>query len=101
MTRLLAIFLALTLGITLLGCEAENPPKAMPQSAATPSKSNLIDINSANKDELMTLRGIGEARAKIIIKERPYARKDALVQMKIVPQSVYDGIKDQIIAKQK
>jgi DNA uptake protein ComE-like DNA-binding protein len=60
----------------------------------------MIDINRAKADELMTLKGIGEARAKAIIKGRPYKRKDELVQKNIVPESVYDGIKDQIIAKQ-
>jgi DNA uptake protein ComE-like DNA-binding protein len=60
----------------------------------------LIDINRAKADELMTLKAIGEARAKAIIKGRPYKRKDELVQKKILPESVYDGIKDRIIAKQ-
>jgi competence protein ComEA len=64
------------------------------------AKSAPIDINRAKADELMTLKGIGEARATAIIKGRPYARKDELVQKKIIPESVYNDIKDQIIAKQ-
>ena len=64
------------------------------------AKSAPIDINRAKADELMTLKGIGEARAQAIIKGRPYARKDELVQKKIIPESVYNDIKDQIIAKQ-
>ena len=64
------------------------------------AKTELIDINSAKAEELMTLKGIGDARAKAIIKGRPYARKDDLVRKKIVPQSIYDDIKDKIIAKQ-
>ena len=65
------------------------------------SKGALMDINSASEKELDTLPGIGEARAKAIVKNRPYKGKDELVQKKIIPQSVYDGIKDKIIAKQK
>jgi len=64
------------------------------------AKTELIDINRAKAEELMTLKGIGEARAKAIIKGRPYARKDDLVRKKIVPQHVYDEIKEQIVAKQ-
>jgi DNA uptake protein ComE-like DNA-binding protein len=47
------------------------------------------------------LDGIGEARAKAIIKGRPYKAKDELVEKNIIPQGVYDKIKDGIIAKQK
>jgi len=39
-------------------------------------------------------------RAAEIIKNRPYKGKDELVQKNIIPQSVYDQIKDQIVAKQ-
>ena len=64
------------------------------------AKSAPIDINRAKADELMTLKGIGEARAEAIIKGRPYGRKDDLVKKKILPESVYNEIKDQIVAKQ-
>lgn len=63
------------------------------------AKTELIDINRAKAEELMTLKGIGEARAAAIIKGRPYARKDELAQKKIIPESVYNEIKDKLIAK--
>jgi competence protein ComEA len=68
---------------------------------ADAAKGDLIDINSASEKELDALPGIGKARAEAIIKGRPYKGKDDLVKKKIIPQSVYDGIKDKIIAKQK
>ena len=74
-------------------------PAAAPAPAAAP-KAELMDINSASEKELATLKGIGDVRAKAIVKGRPYKGKDELVQKKIIPQNVYDDIKDQIIAKQ-
>ena len=65
------------------------------------SKTTMVDINTASKADLMALKGIGDKRADDIIKGRPYKGKDELVQKKIIPQGVYDGIKGKIIAKQK
>jgi DNA uptake protein ComE-like DNA-binding protein len=63
-------------------------------------KAAPIDINSASKQELMTIPGIGDAYAQKIIDGRPYKAKNQLVQKKIIPQATYDKISDQIIAKQ-
>lgn len=70
-------------------------------TTAPAAKTALIDINSATAAELDALPGIGEARSKAIIAGRPYKGKDDLVNKKIIPASVYEKIKDQIIAKQK
>ncbi len=74
------------------------PGTAMTKAAP---KVELLDINSASKPDLVALKGIGDKRADDIIKGRPYKGKDELVQKKIIPKGVYDGIKDKIIAKQK
>ena len=81
----------------------QTAPTAKPSmSSSTMSKSvPLLDINTAGKPDLMALKGVGDKRADDIIKGRPYKGKDDLVQKKILPQAVYDGIKDKIIAKQK
>jgi DNA uptake protein ComE-like DNA-binding protein len=101
MKHLFAVLIAMALSMGTLGYAAEKAARPSTTPAAEQSKAALIDINRASQDELMAMKGIGEVRAKAIIKGRPYTRKDELVQKKIVPQSVYDGIKDQIIAKQK
>lgn len=70
-------------------------------SASASAKTELIDINSADKKTLMGLPQIGDARSDAIIKGRPYKGKDDLVSKNIVPEAIYAGIKDKIIAKQK
>ncbi|MDO4681178.1 MAG: helix-hairpin-helix domain-containing protein [Lautropia sp.] len=60
-----------------------------------------LDLNSATEAELASLPGIGPARAKAIIKGRPYSGKDELLRKKIVPANVYNSIKDQVIAHQR
>ena len=95
--------LAIIVGLFLLAVFGgrEPEPATKPVAGQSQSQSTLIDINRASASELMALKGIGTARAEGIIKGRPYARKDELVQKRIIPESVYDGIKDQIIARQK
>jgi competence protein ComEA len=63
------------------------------------AKANLVDINSATKDELTALPGIGDAYAQKIIDGRPYSNKAQLVSKKIVPKATYDQVKTQIVAK--
>ena len=75
-------------------------PDAKAEKKEADKKGALVDINSAPATELQTLSGIGDAYSKKIIDNRPYKRKDELVQKNIVPQATYDKIKDQIIAKQ-
>ena len=74
---------------------------AAPATApATAPAGDLIDINTATKDQLMAAKGIGAAYADKIIKGRPFKSKDELWRKKIMSKGAYDKLKDQIIAKQ-
>jgi len=81
---------------------AKDEPKK-PATAAAPAaqkKAEPLDINTASREDLVKLKGIGDVRADAIIKGRPYKAKNELVDKKIVPENVYNDIKEQIIAKQ-
>lgn len=93
-----AAFAAIGLAAAAPAFAQKAEPPATKAEAAKPAA--LMDINSASAEELATLKGIGEVRAKAIVKGRPYKGKDDLVRKKIVPRNVYGDIKDQIIARQ-
>ena len=71
-----------------------------PKPAAVTTKSTAapLDINTATADQLKAIPGIGDAYSKRIIDGRPYTAKNQLVTRGILPQGVYDKIKDQIVA---
>jgi len=89
---------ALMFGIALLMGAAGALAQTRTTPAAPPA-SPLIDINSASRDDLMTLEGIGEVRADAIIRARPFKAKTDLVERRLIPEALYDKIADKVIAR--
>ena len=91
------VFGSVSLAAAQANTETASASGSKSASSAMP-KSEKLDINSATKDELNALPGIGEKYARKIIDGRPYRTKRDLVTRKIMPKSAYEKIKDQIIA---
>jgi DNA uptake protein ComE-like DNA-binding protein len=95
MVVVIALVFAASLGIA---ADKKEAPKKVEAKKVEAKKADLVDINTASKEELKKLPGIGDAYADKIIKGRPFANKGQL--SKILPAGAYDKIADKIIAKQ-
>lgn len=59
-----------------------------------------VNLNTAGKEELMTLNGIGETRAEAIIAYReqngPFQRTEDIMQIPGIKEGIFSKIKEQI-----
>lgn len=60
-----------------------------------------VDLNSAGLEELMTLNGIGETRAKAILEYReqngPFTKEEDIMQVQGIKEGIYSKIQNQIV----
>src|SRR5207248_1108674 len=74
-------------------------PSKKDQASREMSSDNTDPINTVSREELVTVNGIGFALADKIISNRPYSSRQELVQRGILPQSTFDQLERELLAK--
>ena len=113
----LGLALGLALLLVLTACQQQNSQDLREQTAKTTaevksdakavaqgiregwSRNKTYDLNTASKDELVTLPDLTEAQAERIIAGRPYSDPNELIKRRILPKAEYDKIANQITVK--
>ena len=63
------------------------------------SRDKPLDVNTATREQLLSLPGVTAAEADRVIAGRPYDDPGQLVTRHILPQRKYDKIADRLTAK--
>ena len=76
------------------------PPRSLaPTVEETGRDQARIDLNMASVAELRGLPGMNAEYAHKIIQHRPYRWKHELLERQVIPDGVYDGIRDKVVTR--
>ena len=75
-------------------------PKQMSDGDSSSSNTDVININTANKEQLMKISGVGKTKAEAIIAHREkngdFKKKEDITKVRGIGKSTFEKIKDKI-----
>lgn len=81
----------------------DQSPDEHGEAALEESRDEKVDLNTADLEELMTLNGVGETRAKAIMEYRTrngsFRRIEDIMQIPGIKEGIFSKIKDQITVR--
>lgn len=75
---------------------AKAAPAETKKAAKAAVPTGPVNINTASKEQLESLPGIGAKKAQAIIDGRPYQKPEDIMKVKGIKQGIYNKIKDRI-----
>jgi competence protein ComEA len=115
--KLLNIF-AIALFVALAGCQQKENSQELREKTAEATaqaksdakavaegiregwnRNQAVDLNSATKEQLLSLPGMTSAEADRVIAGRPYTEPSELVTRRLIPKAEYDKIADRVTAR--
>lgn len=111
-------FIVLLLGGVVAGCNQQQSPQEIKEQAARAtqtvkrdakavaegiregwSRDKPLDLNSATKDQLLSLPGMTTAEADRVLAARPFNEPGELVTRHTMPRAEYDKISDLVTVR--
>jgi len=78
---------------------AKTAPAEAKKAAKTAVPAGPVNLNTASKEQLEALPGIGPKKAQAIIDGRPYQKAEDIMKVKGIKQGIYNKIKDRITVR--
>jgi competence protein ComEA len=75
---------------------AQKAPAQAKQAAKAAVPAGPVNLNTASKEQLEALPGIGPKKAQAIVDGRPYQKTEDVMKVKGIKQGIYNKIKDKI-----